>query len=93
MAAVALTVWLFMLLLGVGGALLLYHLVRAEREQDAETVTDFASAERTARRDTDERTARRDTDERTARRDTDERTARRDTDERTARRDTDDQSW
>jgi len=50
MAAVGVGLALF-LLVGLGAPLVLYWLVRAERTRDAETVTDFDTAERVARRD------------------------------------------
>lgn len=50
MAAVGVTL-LVVLLVGLAAPLVLYWLVRAERERDADEVTDFASAERAARRD------------------------------------------
>lgn len=50
MAAVGVTL-LVVLLVGLAAPLVLYWLVQAEREHDADEVTDFASAERAARRD------------------------------------------
>ncbi|MEZ3116889.1 hypothetical protein RYH80_13320 [Halobaculum sp. MBLA0147] len=50
MAAVGVTA-VVVLALGVLAPLVLYWLVRAERARDAERVTDFEAAERTARRD------------------------------------------
>jgi hypothetical protein len=50
MAAVGITL-LVVLLVGLAAPLVLYWLVQAEREHDADEVTDFASAERAARRD------------------------------------------
>ena len=50
MAAVGVTL-LVILLVGLAAPLVLYWLVQAEREHDADEVTDFASAKRAARRD------------------------------------------
>ncbi len=50
MAAVGVTL-LVVLLVGLAAPLVLYWLVRAEREHDADEITDFAAAERAARRD------------------------------------------
>lgn len=54
MAAEGAFVLLFVLL-ALAAPLVLYGLVRRERERDAETVADRESAERAARRDTRER--------------------------------------
>ena len=43
--------FLVVLLVGLAAPLVLYWLVQAERGHDADEVTDFASAERAARRD------------------------------------------
>ncbi|MEZ3143548.1 hypothetical protein [Halobaculum sp. MBLA0143] len=50
MAAVGVGLVVF-LLVGLAAPLVLYWLVRAERAQDAENVSDFDTAERAARRD------------------------------------------
>ncbi len=50
MAAAGITL-LVILLVGLAAPLVLHWLVRAEREHDADEITDFAAAERAARRD------------------------------------------
>jgi len=80
---------LFFLLVSVGGGLLLWKLVDAEKHQ--RRTMDRESAERAARRDTDERGTHRDTTERTAGRDTDERPTWRDTAEGRTGRDSDEE--
>ncbi|WP_135851272.1 hypothetical protein [Halorussus salinus] len=79
---------LFFLLVSVGGGLLLWKAVDAEKHQ--RRTMDRESAERAARRDTEERATARESAERAAERDTDERTTWRDTAEGRAGRDEDD---
>jgi len=78
---------LFVLLVSVGGGLLLWKAVDAEKRQ--RRTMDRQQAERAARRDTDERGTGRDAAERAARRDTDERATWRDTAEGRTGRDRD----